>query len=62
MTSEDFGEPVADRPPTEEEERAAERAARNVDLENVAEHYEAMAELGANVEGEGQIDSERSAS
>jgi hypothetical protein len=62
MTSEDFGEPAADREPTEEEERAAEQAAKNVDLDKVAEHYEEMAERGANVAGEGQIEPEGGAS
>jgi hypothetical protein len=44
----------ADRPPTEEEEAAAER---NADLspESAAAYQEAI-ERGANVKGEGQID------
>jgi hypothetical protein len=45
----------ADRPPTDDEARAAERVAADVDVEAVAEHAQEMAELGANVEGEGQI-------
>jgi hypothetical protein len=45
----------ADREPTPEEEREAERAAADVDLEQVSEHYEEMAERGAHVEGEGKI-------
>ncbi len=45
-----------DRPPTEAEERAAEAAAKDVDLDKVAENYEEMIEVGADVEGEGQID------
>lgn len=44
----------ADRPPTEEEEAAAERAP-DLDPE-VAENYQGQAKLGADVEGEGQID------
>jgi hypothetical protein len=44
----------ADRPPTEDEEAAAERAP-DLDPE-VAENYQHSAELGAKVEGEGQID------
>lgn len=45
----------ADRPPTEDEERLAEDAARSVDPE-VGEHFKEMDEIGANVKGEGQID------
>jgi len=45
----------ADRPPTPEEEQSAERAAKNVDLDEVSEHYEEMAERGADTEGEGKI-------
>ncbi len=46
----------ADRPPTEAEEAAAERAAETVDLDRVAEHMEAAIETGANVRGEGEIE------
>ncbi len=46
----------ADRMPTADEERAAERAAADVDVAAVAEHEQEMAELGANVRGEGQIE------
>lgn len=53
---EDFGEAQADRPPTEDEERLAEEAARGVDVGKVAEHYEDMAERGAQQKGEGRID------
>jgi hypothetical protein len=53
-----FGEPVADRAPTAAEELSAERAAENVDVEQVGEHFQEMAELGANVRGEGQIDND----
>jgi hypothetical protein len=41
----------ADRPPTPEEESAAPGQAGA----GTAEHYEEMAQLGAEVEGEGQI-------
>jgi hypothetical protein len=43
----------ADRPPTEDEERAAEQ--NTLDPE-VAEAYEEAAERGANIEGEGEIE------
>jgi hypothetical protein len=52
---EEFTEPEADRPPTAEEEQAAERAARDVDVERVGENYRDMAETGAEVRGEGEI-------
>lgn len=51
-----FTEPAADRPPTADEERAAERAAEDVDLDSVAEHYEEAAKTGAEVQGEGEIE------
>ncbi|HXH59526.1 hypothetical protein [Iamia sp.] len=44
----------ADRPPTAEEEAAAERAGTEVP-ETVADAYQEAAETGANVEGEGQL-------
>ncbi len=44
----------ADREPTEAESRAAE--SRGPVDGSVAEHFEEMNELGAQVEGEGQID------
>jgi len=47
--------PQPDRMPTDEEERAAERAAQDVDLDEVAAHEEEMTKLGANVKGEGEI-------
>lgn len=53
---ESFTEPTADRAPTPEEEAAAERAAAEVDLDEVADHYEAAIETGANVKGEGEIE------
>lgn len=46
---------VADRWPSEEEERAGEEGARDVDAAEVAEHEKEMDELGANVKGEGEI-------
>ncbi len=49
----------ADRPPTPEEDAAAESECGASDAEErdrVSEHYERMAKLGANVKGEGQIE------
>ena len=48
---------TADRPPTSEEEAAAERARAELDADgkDVAEHYEEMTELGTHVKGEGEI-------
>jgi hypothetical protein len=46
----------ADRSPTADEERIAE-AHRDTADDGVAAHYEEMAELGAEVRGEGQIES-----
>lgn len=51
-----FTAPNPDRPPTPDEEAAAERAAAQVDLDEVTEHYQEMAERGANHEGEGRIE------
>jgi hypothetical protein len=56
MSNETFRDPIADRMPTEDEERAAESAAEDVDLDTVAEHFEEMADTGANVRGEGEIE------
>lgn len=53
---ESFGEPAADRPPTDDEARAADAAAADVDVDDVAAHYEEMTEIGADVRGEGQIE------
>jgi len=50
----------ADRPPTEEEARAAEEAAREVAVDDVAEHATEMAKLGANASGSGQIEPQKS--
>ncbi len=48
----------ADREPTRTEELAAESSAKTVDLAKVAAHEKEMAELGANIHGEGQIESD----
>jgi hypothetical protein len=48
--------PHADRPPTAEEEAAAERSGKNIDLDEVAGHFEDAAKLGADVRGEGEIE------
>lgn len=53
--ADEFTEPSAGPPPTPEEERAAERSADDVDLDQVEKHYQEMNEKGANVEGEGQV-------
>jgi hypothetical protein len=45
----------ADRPPTDDEVAAAERSADSL-TDDVREHYEEMAEMGAEIKGEGQID------
>jgi hypothetical protein len=48
---------TADRPPTPEEEAAAERerAELDEDRKDVAAHFEEMTELGAHIKGEGEI-------
>ena len=53
--ADEFTEPSAGPTPTPEEERAAERSADDVDLDQVEEHYEEMNEKGANVDGEGKV-------
>jgi hypothetical protein len=45
----------ADRPPTDEEARAADRAAADVDVDEVGEHFQAAARTGAAIKGEGEI-------
>jgi hypothetical protein len=45
----------ADRPPTPAEEAAAERSVDRL-TDDVRENYEEMAERGANLEGEGQVE------
>jgi hypothetical protein len=49
---------AADRPPTNEEESAADRSAEEFegDSAEVAAHYEEMDDIGAHVKGEGSID------
>lgn len=54
-TPEAFPPAGADRLPSPEEEAAAEQAANDVDLAEVAIHYEEMTELGKEVRGEGEI-------
>lgn len=51
----DFSTRHANRAPTPDEEAAAESGATEVDLDDVAEHFEKAAKLGANVRGEGEI-------
>jgi len=48
---------VADRPPTDEEERAAEGVAEKFagDREAAAAHDEEMSDIGAQAKGEGRI-------
>ncbi len=45
----------ADRPPTADEEAAAERAAGDVDIDEVAAHEREMLERGAKQQGEGSV-------
>jgi hypothetical protein len=49
---------VADRPPTDEEEAAAEGAAEKFagDRAEAAAHYEEMSDIGAHAKGEGRIE------
>jgi hypothetical protein len=56
MSKQPVTEAKPDRPPTEAEEQAAERAAKDVDVAKVGENYEEMLEVGADVQGEGQIE------
>jgi hypothetical protein len=49
----------ADRPPSQSEEKAAERAldeSSEEERRSVAEHYEEMSEIGAEAKGEGRIE------
>lgn len=55
-SAETFREPVAELAPTPDEERAADAAAADIDVDQIAEHFEQMTELGANVKGEGQVE------
>jgi hypothetical protein len=45
----------ADRPPSQDEEGAAEEGAASVDEPEVAKHEKEMDSLGADVKGEGEI-------
>jgi hypothetical protein len=56
MSDDTFPTPGPDRMPTPDEEKAAERAADDVDVDAVADHFEDMMDKGAHVRGEGQID------
>ena len=46
----------ADRPPTPSEEAAADRAAKEVDVEAVGQHFMESAQQGAEIRGEGEIE------
>jgi hypothetical protein len=54
--AEEFTEPSGGPVPTQDELDAADRSVGDVDRRKVAEHYREMNGLGANVEGEGDID------
>ena len=45
-----------DGEPTPDEDAAADRGAAAVDVESVRSHEDEMNQIGANVEGEGQIE------
>ena len=49
---------AADRPPTDEEETAAEAAAAKFegDRQQAAAHFEELSDIGAHAKGEGRID------
>lgn len=53
---EEFAPAGADRPPTKDEEAAADEIAEEIDVDEVAEEYEHMTALGAHAKGEGQIE------
>lgn len=53
---EEFIDAQPDRPPTPDEETAADRGALDVDIDDVGGHFQEMTERGANVKGEGQIE------
>lgn len=53
--AERFTEPSAGPVPTESESDAAERAADEVDVERVQDHYTDAVEKGKHVEGEGDV-------
>jgi len=54
--ADEFTEPSAGPVPTRDELDAADRSADDVDIPKVAAHYSEMNDLGAQVEGEGDID------
>ncbi|TDT18672.1 hypothetical protein BDK89_4302 [Ilumatobacter fluminis] len=56
MSDDTFTAPIADRAPTPDEARAAERSVDEVDVDRVGEHYRAEAERGARMRGEGEIE------
>lgn len=53
--ADEFTEVSAGPVPTADEEAAAERAKDEVDLDQVADHYEDMTDKGKNVQGEGDV-------
>lgn len=53
--AEKFTEPSGGPTPTPDEEKAAERSADEVDLDDVEEHYRDMTEKGRDVRGEGEV-------
>lgn len=59
MSEEQLTPAQPDRMPTPDEERAAEQAAADVDVDEVGEHYQDMAQKGADVRGEGEIEPDR---
>ncbi len=58
MPTDDTVPAQADREPTADEARIAEEQAKDVDLGHVAEHAQEMAQRGAKVKGEGQIETD----
>gem|GEM_PF-6376858 len=50
----------ADRAPTADETKAADEAAKHVDVDKVAKHAEEMMEIGAEIKGEGEIETKTS--
>ncbi len=53
MADNTFGS--ADREPTQDEIAIADEQAKDIDVDEAAEHYTEMTEIGANVKGEGEI-------
>ncbi|MEO5899495.1 MAG: hypothetical protein ABIR68_05100, partial [Ilumatobacteraceae bacterium] len=58
MPDETWTDAEPDRMPTPAEEAAADAAAEHVDVAAVKAHEDEMNELGADVEGEGQVELE----